>query len=73
MDVAEELELGTRLGEVAAIDEDIEENAVINYAIICEYMPRSLHSVTTDPICIMYTFEYNKIEYLAVAVYHILF
>ena len=41
MDVAEELELGTRLGEVAAIDEDIEENAVINYAIICEYMPRS--------------------------------
>ena len=41
MDVAEELDLGTRLGEVAAIDEDIEENAVINYAIICKYMPRS--------------------------------
>ena len=40
MDVAEELDLGTRLGEVAAIDEDIEENAVINYAIICEYRYR---------------------------------
>ena len=36
MDVEEELELGTRLGEVTAIDEDIGENAAINYAIICE-------------------------------------
>ena len=56
MDVAEELELGTRLGEVAAIDEDIEENAVINYAIICEYRVYASvlsHSVTTDPICIL--------------------
>ena len=34
MDVDEELELGTRLGEVTAIDEDIGENAAINYAII---------------------------------------
>ena len=37
MDVEEELEPGTRLGEVTAIDEDIGENAAINYAIICEY------------------------------------
>ena len=36
MDVEEELELGTRLGEITAIDEDIGENAAINYAIICE-------------------------------------
>ena len=37
MEVEEELEPGTRLGEVTAIDEDIGENAAINYAIICEY------------------------------------
>ena len=37
MEVEEELEAGTRLGEVTAIDEDIGENAAINYAIICEY------------------------------------
>ena len=48
MEVEEELEPGTRLGEVTAIDEDIGENAAINYAIICEYnnvLSPFLHSI----------------------------
>jgi hypothetical protein len=34
MEVAEELETGTKIGEVTAVDEDIGKNALIDYAII---------------------------------------
>lgn len=33
--VQEEVPIGTEIGRLRAIDEDIEENAAIDYAIIC--------------------------------------
>ena len=37
MEVEEELPIGSKIGEVNAIDRDIGENAVIDYAIICKF------------------------------------
>ena len=38
MEVEEEQPVGTRLGEVTAVDRDIGANAVIDYAIICKFL-----------------------------------
>ncbi len=37
--VEEELPIGSRIGDVEALDEDEGDNAVIDYAIIGEYNP----------------------------------
>ena len=71
MEVEEELEPGTRLGEVTAIDEDIRENAAINYAIICEYNTvlslilkfKSLIAFNITYLCFLIKMEINNLYF----------